>query len=176
MKKNNALESIRQTQKNSIESIENQFATALELANKLYPKIPKEKWRKFFDETIQFGVGLSTEPAFIFLDQNNRIRAIKNSTSEKGIIEVFLSRNFNLLIEALLHPFYKNPATEPTGVPHKVSIEIPEDFSFSEEEFQELQQALANDVVLTKKQGDSSDRENQQGRATFFEFSLRIEK
>jgi hypothetical protein len=175
-KKNNALRAIEQTQRNTRESIEKQFAIALALADDLYLKIPKGKWKEFFDKSMKFGIGLNTTPSALFLHQSNRIRAVEKLASKKGIIELFQRRNFNRLIEVLLHPFYEKSATAPIAIPHKVSAEIPENFSFTEEEFLELQKAFMNDLLITKKFGTSSDRDNQQRKAVFFEFSLRIKK
>jgi hypothetical protein len=174
--KNNALKTIGLTQGQSRRNLEDHFNMALTLASKIYQRIPQGKWKMFFDETIKFGIGTRTDPSFVFLYQSNRIRAVGKLIVKKNILQKFLERNFNLLIEALLYPFYEYPATEAEAVKHTLSVEIPAEFSFTEEEFQELQQAFADDIVVTKKQGDSSDRDNQQGRVVFFTFKFCTKK
>lgn len=175
-KGNNALEIIELTAQNSRESLEKHLNIALILAETIYQKIPQGKWKTFFEEKMKFGIGLGTYPALVFLKQKKRILGVRKLRVRKDILEKFLKRNFNLLIEALLYPFYENSETEAEAVDHALSVEIPADFSFNEEDFLELQQAFAGDVILTKKKGNSSDRENQQGDAVFFTFMFCTKK
>lgn len=164
---------INQTQANNIKSIADQFATALILADEIYPKIPEGKWKEFFDEKIKFGIGLNTNNSFVFVVQKEkRIRFLENDHYGKPIFQKLSQRNFNLLIEALLYPFYENALSSMEGVDHKICVEVPENFLFTEKEFNDLQSAFTGYLKITKKFGPSSNKDSQQESVVFFEFSF----
>jgi hypothetical protein len=143
----------------------------LPFSNYAFSQIPKGKWKNFFSKKMHFGLGVSAEPFLVFLHQENRIAVLKKSTSHKAIIEKFMRRNFNQLIEVILYPIFLNCGKKVSPQETAVSVLVPKDFSFTDEEFASLQKAFAGLLQIQKKWFPTTEQ-GETGNVLFFEFSI----
>lgn len=147
------------------------FANSLPFAHLVYSKIPKGLWKKFFDEEIIFDMSLQTEPAMVFFYQDARIKRVQNSSSGEIVADQFMARNFNRLVEAILHPGLKKCDGKLFSNETTVAVLVPENFIFTDEDFAALQDAFTGNLQLERKHYQTV-KERELTTGLFFEFSI----
>lgn len=147
------------------------ITNVLPLAKEIYLQIPDGKWKTFFDQN-RFDVGVGAEPPIVFLKQNERLYTAGLFQEAEQTIRDFYTKNFNRLIESLFWLRYSNIENRLSHMPAVISIEIPEDFTFTKEELASLQKAFEGYLRVTRSTCLISSDKERKGSVTLLVFQL----